>query len=51
MENTGLVAIVRDKNGNPLFTDYNEIKDAFHPFLSEKDWEYINQKRKDHAYS
>ena len=40
-----LIAIVRNKNGEVQFDDYDNIPKCFHPSLTAEDWEYINQRR------
>lgn len=47
-----LAGLVRDRDGNPLFNDYNDIPEMFLTALSNKDWDFIEQKRKEnHAHT
>ena len=36
-----LVGLVRNKQGEPQFDDYNNIPEVFHSALTEDDWVYI----------
>jgi hypothetical protein len=38
--------LVRNAKGEPQFDDYTIIPKAFHSILTDKDWFYINSKRK-----
>ena len=40
------VGLVRNQHGQPQFNDWDNIPEQFHKHLSDKDWEYIKQKRK-----
>ena len=37
--------LVRDADGNPQFDDWENIPEAFHPVLTDKDWLYIKDRR------
>ena len=39
--------LVRNAKGEPQFDDYENINEAFHSILTEEDWIYINEKRKE----
>lgn len=39
------VGLVRNAQGEPQFTDYNDIPEVFHSILTEEDWIYINEQR------
>ena len=41
-----LVALVRNKDGQPQFNDFNNIPEAYHDVLTEDDWIYISEKRR-----
>lgn len=45
--NVKIVALVRNKNGEPQFTDFNNIPEEFHETLTEEDWVYINKMRQE----
>lgn len=42
---TGIIAVVRDKNGNVKFDDWNNIPQSFYPALTESDWQHIASKK------
>lgn len=45
MEKKVGIAIVRDKNGNVKFDDWNNIPEIFHAALTPADWEYIKERQ------
>ena len=47
VERLKIVALVRNKHGQPQFNDYNDIPEVYHSALTEEDWVYINEMRKD----
>ena len=40
------VGLVRNKDQQPQFDDWDHIPEKFHQHLSVEDWEYIEQQRK-----
>lgn len=39
--------LVRNAKGEPKFDNYEDIPKVFHSLLTEEDWIYINEKRKE----
>jgi hypothetical protein len=39
--------LVRNSSGQPQFDNYENIPEVFHSVLTEEDWIYINNKRKE----
>ena len=37
--------LVRNAQGQPQFSDWENIPEVYHPLLTEEDWEYIRQMR------
>ena len=44
-----VVALVRNKDGQPQFNDFTDIPEVFHGSLTEEDWIYINERREQHV--
>lgn len=40
------IGLVRNAQGQPQFNNWDDIPEIFHPYLSEEDWQYIKQQRK-----
>jgi hypothetical protein len=40
-----IVALVRNKDGQPQFNDFSDIPEEYHSALTEEDWIYINEMR------
>jgi hypothetical protein len=39
--------LVRNAEGKPQFSDWNDIPEPFHQLLTEEDWEYIKLKQQE----
>lgn len=39
------ILLVKDKDGNVKFDDWNNIPEIYHPYLNEEDWKYIEEKQ------
>ena len=45
-----LFGLVRNKDGQPQFDDFENIPEVFHASLTAEDWVYINEKRKEQCH-